>query len=188
MVKLSVILGNTPNEKNGNKVIAPVSFEVEGKDLSQAIGRAIYGANTHLSSQYDSPEVSISGEGFGTLELSPTQAKQCKGDFFTFKLNFPVIREAILAQLAFSTKETMTEYMRRTDRNGIYKSVKDGQFSELQVAAQAKEQVRLARDLSRWAKADAKDSVVPAEVAARRILLAEAAKAKRIAAKAQTAA
>ena len=69
----------------------------------------------------------------------------------------------------------------------LRKSVKDGNFSELQVAAQAKEQVRLARDLSRWAKADAKDSVVPAEVAARRILLAELAKQKRLAAKKETA-
>ena len=187
MIKLSVTLGNTPNEKNGNKEIAPVTFEVEGKDLSNAFGKAIYAANLRLTSVYDSPTVSISGEGFGTIELSPTQAKQCKGDFFTFKLNFPVIRESILAQLAFSSKEEMTAYMRRTDRNGIYKSVKDGNFSELQVAAQAKEQVRLARDLSRWAKADAKDSVVPAEVAARRILLAELAKQKRLAAKKETA-
>jgi len=186
MIKLLVTLGNISNEKNGNKEIDPKTFEVEGKDLSQAIGKALYTANLNLSAQYDSPTVNIKGE-FGEIELSPTQAKQTKGDFFTFKLNFPVIREAILAQLAFSSKEEMTAYMRRTDRNGIYKSVKDGNFSELQVAAQAKEQVRLARDLSRWAKADAKDSVVPAEVAARRILLAELAKQKRLAAKKETA-
>lgn len=184
MVKLSVIIGNTPTEKNGNKVIAPVTFEVEGKDMAQAVGRAVYGANQALTSVYDSPEVSISGEPFGTLELSSTQAKQCKGDFFTFKLNFPVIRETILAQLAFSSKDEMTAYMRRTDRNGVFKSVKDGNFSELQVAAQAKEQTRLARDLSRWAKADAKDSVVPEEITQKRIALAAAAKAKRLAAKA----
>jgi hypothetical protein len=63
----------------------------------------------------------------------------------------------------------------------VYKNTKS--FSVQQVAAQAKEQIRLTRDLTRWVKEDAKASVVPQEVQERRLALAEASRQKRIAAK-----
>jgi hypothetical protein len=43
----------------------------------------------------------------------------------------------------------------------------------------------MTRDITRWVKEDAKSSVIPEYVEQRRTLLAEAAKAKRIAAKSQ---
>jgi hypothetical protein len=88
-----------------------------------------------------------------------------------------------MAQLAFTSDEAGVQYIRDTDRNGVFKNQKT--FSNEQIAAQAKEQLRLTRDLTRWVKEDAKDSVVPENVSQRRAQLAESAKAKRIAAKTQ---
>jgi hypothetical protein len=179
MKTISVSIGNKPTEKNGMKDIETLTFSIEGKDDAQCVGKALKLVNDELNSQYDTPTVNIAG-----IELKDTEAKKCKGDFFAFKLNFPVLRESILAQLAFSDKETMTEYMRRTDRNGVFTATKDGTFSEVQVAAQAKENVRVVRDLSRWASQDAKDSVIPEEVATKRLQLKEIADVKRKALKA----
>jgi hypothetical protein len=161
---------------SGSVIIAPFSNTIEGKDLPQAIGRALMECNTHLTKQYDAPVVVIND-----VELSSAEVKKVQGSFWDFQLNFGMVRESILAQLAFTSEETMTEYIRHTDRNGLYKNVKS--FTVQQVAAQAKEQLRLTRDLTRWVKEDAKSSVVPQEVQERRLALAEASRQKRIAAK-----
>lgn len=161
---------------SGSVVIAPFTATLEGKDLAQAIGKALMQCNQTLTKQYDSPIVVING-----VELTNAEVKKVQGSFWDFQLNFGIVRESILAQSAFESTESMTEYMRHTDRNGVYKNVKS--FSVQQVAAQAKEQIRLTKDLTRWVKEDAKASVVPQEVQERRLALAEAARQKRIAAK-----
>lgn len=171
-------MGNTPNEKNGMKEIAPQTFEVEGKDLAQAVGKALGQAQTLLygNSVYDTPTLTIAD-----VELTPSQAKKVKVSFYDFTLNFPVLREHILGQLAFTSEDNKAEYIRRTDRNGVFKNTKS--FSDTQVAAQIKEHTRLTTDVVKWAKADAKESVVPEELAQRREIEAEKAKIKRIAIK-----
>ena len=171
MKQVSLSISNS-----GSVIIASFSTTIEGKDLPQAIGRALMECNTHLTKQYDAPVVVIND-----VELSSAEVKKVQGSFWDFQLNFGIVRESILAQLAFTSEETMTEYIRHTDRNGLYKNVKS--FTVQQVAAQAKEQLRLTRDLTRWVKEDAKDSVVPQEVQERRLALAEASRQKRIAAK-----
>lgn len=159
---------------SGSVIIAPYTATFEGKDFAQAIGRALMDANVKLTKQYDAPVVVIND-----VELTSAEVKKIKCSFWDFQLNFGVVRESILAQLAFTSEESMKEYMRHTDRNGVYKNVNS--FSVQQVAAQAKEQLRLTRDLTRWVKEDAKASVVPQEVQERRLALAEAAKQKRLA-------
>ena len=149
MKQVSLSISNS-----GSVIIASFSTTIEGKDLPQAIGRALMECNTHLTKQYDAPVVVIND-----VELSSAEVKKVQGSFWDFQLNFGIVRESILAQLAFTSEETMTEYIRHTDRNGLYKNVKS--FTVQQVAAQAKEQLRLTRDLTRWVKEDAKDSVVP---------------------------
>jgi hypothetical protein len=169
MKKVTLSISNS-----GSVVIAPFETSIEGKDLAQAIGKALMAANTKLTNQYDAPVVVING-----VELTNAEVKKVNTNFWDFQLNFGVVRESLLAQSAFNSEETMVEYMRHTDRNGVYKNKKS--FSVLEVAAQAKEQMKLTRDLTRWVKEDAKASVVPQEVQERRLALAEAARQKRIA-------
>jgi hypothetical protein len=127
-----------------------------------------------LTNQYDGAVVIVNN-----VQLSNAEVKKVNTNFWDFQLNFGIVRESILAQSAFESTETMTEYIRHTDRNGVYKNKKS--FTVLEVAAQAKEQMKLTRDLTRWVKEDAKASVVPVEVQERRLALAEAARQKRIA-------
>jgi hypothetical protein len=159
---------------SGSVVIAPFETTIEGKDLAQAIGKALMAANAKLTNQYDGAVVIVNN-----VQLSNAEVKKVNTNFWDFQLNFGIVRESILAQSAFESTETMTEYIRHTDRNGVYKNKKS--FTVLEVAAQAKEQMKLTRDLTRWVKEDAKASVVPQEVQERRLALAEAARQKRIA-------
>jgi hypothetical protein len=159
---------------SGSVVIAPFETTIEGKDLAQAIGKALMAANARLTNQYDGAVVIVNN-----VQLSNAEVKKVNTNFWDFQLNFGIVRESILAQSAFESTETMTEYIRHTDRNGVYKNKKS--FTVLEVAAQAKEQMKLTRDLTRWVKEDAKASVVPVEVQERRLALAEAARQKRIA-------
>ena len=157
----------------GSVIIADFTSNIEGKDLAQAVGKALMEAHATLTSQYDKPEVTIAG-----ITLSDAEAKKVKANYWDFQLNFGVVRESILAQLAFVDAEAGVEYIRRTDRNNVYKNTKS--FSVEQIAAQAKEQLRLTKDLTRWVKEDAKASVVPPEVAERRLQIAEARKAAKL--------
>jgi hypothetical protein len=159
---------------SGSVVIAPFETTIEGKDLAQAIGKALMAANARLTNQYDGAVVIVNN-----VQLSNAEVKKVNTNFWDFQLNFGIVRESILAQSAFESTDTMTEYIRHTDRNGVYKNKKS--FTVLEVAAQAKEQMKLTRDLTRWVKEDAKASVVPVEVQERRLALAEAARQKRIA-------
>lgn len=161
---------------SGSVIIAPFNTTFEGKDLPQSLGKALFECNTRITSQYDAPIVIIND-----VQLTDAEVKKIKGSFWDFQLNFGMVRESILAQLAFASEESMTAYIRHTDRNGVFKNTK--QFTVQQVAAQAKEQLRLTRDLTRWVKVDAMQSVVPVEVKERRLALAEASRQKRIAAK-----
>ena len=162
----------------GEITIAPYDSTFEAETMIKSIGEAILEAHRklHGNRQWDAPVITING-----ITLSNAETKKVRGSFVDFKLDFASVRESVIAQLAFTNEAAGVEYMRHTDRNGVYKNVKS--FTTQQIAAQAKEQLRLTRDLTRWVKADAKDSVVPKEVQERRLALAEAAKQKRIAAK-----
>jgi hypothetical protein len=157
----------------GSVIIADFTSNIEGKNIAQAVGNALMEAHTHITSQYDKPEVTIAG-----ITLTDAEAKKVKANYWDFQLNFGVVRERLLAQLAFVDAEAGVEYMRRTDGNNVYKNTKS--FSAEQIAAQAKEQLRLTKDLTRWVKEDAKASVVPPFVAERRLQIAEARKAAKL--------
>lgn len=164
---------------NGEITINPYDFEVEGKDLAQAVGKALYEAHMKLSGnkQWDSPIVTING-----VELTDAQVKKVRASFLNFQVEFGVVRENVLASLAFSSEEAGVQYIRHTDRNGIF--AKQKSFTAQQIAAQAKEQLRLTRFVTSLVKEDAKASVYPPEVAKAMQIKAEAARQKRIAAKA----
>lgn len=168
---------NIKNE--GDVIIAPYTATFEADSLPKAIGKALYDVHMKLNGnkQWDAPVVIIN-----EVQLSSAEVKKVRASFVNFQMDFGVVRESILAQLAFTSEDAGVEYIRHTDRNGVYSKVKS--FTTQQIAAQAKEQLRLTRDLTRWVKEDAKASVVPAEIAERRLALAEAARQKRIAAKA----
>ena len=157
----------------GAVLIADFTSNIEGKDLAQAVGKALMEAHAKLTSQYDQPEVIIAG-----IMLSDADVKKVKANYWDFQLNFGVVRETILAHLAFVDEEAGVEYIRRTDRYNVFKNKKS--FTPEMIAAQAKEQLRLTKDLTRWVKEDAKASVVPPEVAERRLQIAEARKAAKL--------
>jgi len=163
---------------NGEITINPYTYEVDGNNLAQSVGFALREAHMklHDNKQWDNPIVSING-----ITLTSTEVKKVRKAFIDFQMDFPSVRESILAQLAFTSTEAGVDYIRHTDKNGYFSKQKS--FSVEQIAAQAKERLRLTRDLARWRKEDAKASVVPQEVAERRLILAEAARQKRIAAK-----
>jgi hypothetical protein len=170
----------TLNIRNAGEItINPYDFEVEGKDLAQSVGKALYEAHMKLSGnkQWDAPVVSING-----VELTNAQVQAVRASFINFQLKFGLVRENVLAQLAFTSEEAGVSYIRHTDRNGIFEKQKS--FTAQQIAAQAKEQLRLTRFVTSLVVEDAKASVYPPEVAQAMQLKAEAAKQKRIAAKA----
>ena len=162
----------------GTITINPYTFEVTGKDLAQAVGKALYEAHMKLSGnkQWDAPVVTIN-----EVELTEAQVKKVRSSFINFQLDFGVVREAVLAQLAFTSEEAGVSYIRHTDRNGIF--AKQKTFTAQQIAAQAKEQLKLTRFVTSLVKEDAKASVYPPEVAQAMQIKAEAARQKRIAAK-----
>lgn len=177
MQKVSIRIENDFNKSKNGTVIELVENVFEGETLEKAVGFAMKFAYDTITSQYDAPKVTVAD-----VVLTDAQAKKFKMNFVDFRVEFPNIREAILAELALSSEEAGLEYIRRTDINGVFKG--QSKFTVEQVAAQAKERLRVIKDVTRWVKADAVDSVVPAEVQQRRALLAEVAKQKRIAAKA----
>jgi len=164
----------------GDVIISPYTATFEADNLPKAIGKALYDVHMKLSGnkQWDAPIVTIND-----IELTNAEVKKVRASFVNFQLDFGVVRESLLAQLAFTSTDAGVEYMRHTDRNLVFKNRTS--FSDQQIAAQAKEQIRLTRELTRWVKEDAKASVVPEEVQQRRLVLAEAARQKRIAAKVQ---
>ena len=163
---------------NGSVTINPYSYEVAGKDLAQAVGKALYEAHMklHNNKQWDAPIVSISD-----VQLTDAQVKKIRSSFINFQLEFGIVRESVLAQLAFTSEEAGIQYMRHTDRNDIF--AKQKKFTAQQIAAQAKEQIKLTRFVTSLVKEDAKASVYPPEVAQAMQLKADAARQKRIAAK-----
>lgn len=178
MTKVSITISNDFKKSKFGRIIETITNSFEGDTLKKAVGQAMNFANEVMNSQYDEPVVNIAG-----VELSAALAKKFKVSHWDFEIEFGNIREYIMAQLAFTSDEAGVEYIRATDINGVYKNTKS--FTPQQIAAQAKERLRMTRDITRWVKEDAKSSVIPEYVEQRRTLLAEAAKAKRIAAKAQ---
>ena len=172
MKQVNLVISN----QSSTTLIEEKSFSFEGKDLKQAVGLALVEAHRSLNKQYDAPVVNIEG-----VELTSTEIKKLMKSYMDFQIEFALLRESILAQLAFTSEEAKTDYIRSTDLNGVFKNTKS--FTTEQLAAQAKERLRLTRDVTRWIKEDAKSSVVPPEVAERRAALQSAAQAKRIAAK-----
>lgn len=166
-------------QNDGTVIINPYTFEVEGKDLAQAVGKCLYEAHMKLSGnkQWDDPIVTING-----VELTDAQVKKVRASFINFQLDFGTVRESVLADLAFTSEEAGVSYIRHTDRNGIF--AKQKSFTAQQIAAQAKEQLRLTRFVTSLVKEDAKASVIPEEMGKLMAKKAEAARQKRIAAKA----
>ena len=177
MQKVSIVIENDLKKSKTQTYVTPITEIFEADNLKKAVGEAMMFATRTINTQYDAPKVTIAD-----VLLTDAQAKKFKLSFWDFQVEFGNIREGIMAQLAFTSVEAGTQYIRDTDRNGVFSNQKT--FTLEQIAAQAKEQLKLTRDLTRWVKEDAKDSVVPAEVVARREYLQESAKAKRIAAKA----
>ena len=176
MQKVSITIENDLNKSKTQTYIVPVTEVFEGESLEKAGGFAMKLAYDTITSQYDAPRVTIAD-----VVLTEAQSKKFKLNFLNFRVEFPKIRESILAELALTSEEAGIDYIRRTDIHGVFKN--QSKFSAEQVAAQAKERLRVVSDVTRWIKADAVDSVVPTEVAERRVMLAEAAKQNRIAAK-----
>jgi hypothetical protein len=178
MKNVSITISNDFKKSKFGRIIGTITISFEGDTLKKAVGQAMNFANEVMNSQYDEPVVNIAG-----VELPAALAKKFKVSHWDFEIEFGNIREYIMAQLAFTSDEAGAEYIRATDINGVYKNTKS--FTPQQIAAQAKERLRMTRDITRWVKEDAKSSVIPEYVEQRRTLLAEAAKAKRIAAKSQ---
>lgn len=178
MQKVSITIENDLSKSKSQTIIESITETFEGETLKKAVGNAMLFAARTINSQYDAPKVVIAD-----VVLTDAHAKKFKLNFWDFQVQFGNIREAIMAQLAFTSEETKVEYMRNTDINGVFKNVKS--FSNEQVAAQAKQQLSKVRDITRFILEDAKNSVVDERLEERRRLVAEAAKAKRIAAKAQ---
>lgn len=178
MHKINVSIENDLLLSKTKTIIAPVTNVFEGENLSSVIGKAMRYVNTIVTRQYDAPKIVIA-----EVELPTSMGKKFAVNHYDFDISFEVIREHILAELALSSEAASIEYIRRTDINNVFKNQKT--FTTQQVSAQIKERIRMVKDVVKWTLEDAKDSVVPEAVKQRRLQLAEQAKAKRIAAKAQ---
>ena len=178
MKKVSVSLSIM--ESSEGSTIEPVVFSFEAERdtnygaMHSAVGAALHGAHRFNFGQYTTPIVTVGG-----VELTPAETKKLRGkDFFQFRLDLPVIRERLMPYLCAADAPAMLEYVRSTDRNGVHRNTK--KVTEEQFLAQAKEQLRLTKDVVRYARQDARESVVPPEIAARRALQAQASKQKRL--------
>ncbi len=179
------ITNNASLSKNGTQ-IDPKTEKFEGSNIQQAMGFALKWANEVLApGQYDAPEFSVFLPTGEELILSKAMVNKIKKPFWEFRLEFPIIRETLMAQHASLNLEDAASrlaYVKATDVNGYY--TKSKQVSVEQASAQITERLRVVKDITKWAKEDAKSSVVPKEVQQLRQLKAEEAKQKRIAAKA----
>lgn len=156
-------------------IIAPVVETVEADSVRSAVGTALHKAFQILNSQYDGPKVTIAG-----VELTSTQVRKLKSNNFgVFRLDFPIIREDIMSQLIdYNDAASRLEYIKDTDRNGVYAKAKS--VTVEQVAAQVVTQLRMVKDVTKWAKEDAKASIETPELTARRLLNQEKAKLRRL--------
>ena len=163
----------------GTTLIAPFSETYGSESMPKAVGKAMTEAWTRLTKQYDAPEVTIGG-----MTLTDAQVKKLwKVSFLDFNVNFPVLRETIIATLALVNEADRVDYIRHTDITGHFKGTKS--FTLEQVAVQAKQQLKKTRFATTLAKEDAKMSVwTPAQLQALEYKQ-EAAKQKRIEAKKQ---
>jgi len=178
MKKVSISLSIV--ESSEGSMIDPVTLSFEGERethyaaMHSAVGAALHAAHRFSFGQYKNPIVTVGG-----VELTPTETKKLRGkDFFAFRLDLPIIRERLMPYLSASDSSAMLEYVRSTDRNGVHVNTK--KVTEEQFLAQAKEQLRLTRDVVRYARQDARESVVTPEIAARRALQASVSKQKRL--------
>lgn len=183
MLLTLVITNNAALSKTG-LVIEPKSIAIEGENISQAVGKALKAANEVLApGQYDQPEVKLillSGE---ELVMTQKHVKMVAKPFWDFRLQFPIIRESLLADFAskhIDEAASRLAYVKATDNTGYYKNTKA--VTVEQAAAQMKERVRVVREVTKWAIEDARASVVTPEIEARRLADKEKAKARRLAA------
>lgn len=168
---------NIHNE--GSVIIAPYNETFEAETMPKAVGKAMTEAWTRLTRQYDNPVVSING-----VTLLPAQVKKLWNvSFIDFNLNFSTVREALMATFALLDESDRVDYIRHTDVNGYFKSQKS--FTIEEAAAQAKEQLRKTRFAMSLRKEQAKASVWTPDQLKALEAKQEAAKQKRIAAKAQ---
>jgi hypothetical protein len=174
MKTVSIKIENDFSSSKKAIFIKPIEETFEGETLKRAIGVVLHFAFGVMNSQYDAPKVTI-----GDFELPTALAKKlCSQDFLNFRLDFGIIRETIMSNFAMSDKDAALEFMKSTDKNGVFKD--QTAFTTEQIAAQAKAQLRNVRYASRFVREDAKSSVFNEQLEARIALNAEAAKVRRI--------
>ena len=179
-VSVKVTISNIPTEKNGMKEVNPIVTVVEGKNLASAIGSALHkGVQSRITSAFDTPKVVFESDSFGTYELASALINKCRKNHFEYILLHLEVAETVLADLSLVNQQTMVEYIRRTDVNGVFKSTKDERITIEQVAAQASQKVKNSKMQVKIWKLDAEASVLTDRDMENRARLAAQAVAKK---------
>lgn len=181
MAQISIKIEQVLEESKKNICIATIAETFEGETIKQAVGKALHFAFQTMNSQYDAPKVTVAG-----IELTTAMSKKfCTADFNSFRLDFAILRETIMSQLAAIDDDAAIEFMRSSDTNKVFAGQTN--FTDEQVAAQAKAHLRKVKYMVRFLKEDAQSSVYDERIEQRIALNQEKAKQYRLLQKAAKA-
>ena len=128
----------------------------------QAFGFAMSDIRTLLldNTQFPKADVKIEIEG---VAIPAKEAARFYKNVFAWEADFKVFKETLLGLIAMTTQERGVAYIRRTDRNGVFKGTKDTSISMTQVAKQVVQKVKHVKFEAALENMDAEDSVWTAE-------------------------
>jgi hypothetical protein len=165
------VVSKSINQKLRDKVI------IEASSFMQALGFAIEDLWYFLTEngQYKKSTVEIGGiklpDSLTSILKNPSRAN--------FEMSFPKIREYVSGEMAVASPSVGVQYLRETDRSGIFNSVKDAAITTNMVAAQALERRKMSNFVVKLVKEDAKASVWPEELLVKQAAITAAKKAAR---------
>lgn len=146
--------------------IKPINEVFEAETFPKAVGLAMKYAHENLTDQYVDPIVIMNGLSLAdkvVLRLKGGKAKKDVMSYIAFQCDFEKLRSELITFFAFQSQQSMVDFVRSTDVNGHYDSVKDSAITPEITAYQAKAVLRKVKAKITYVKADAELSVMTAE-------------------------
>ena len=147
-------------------IIKPINETFEAETFKSALGLALRHAHKEMTDQYVDPVIIINGISLDEVYVKAIRGGKAKKDVYSymnFQLGFEKLRSEIMTYFAFQSQQSMIEFVRATDKNGHYDSVKDSAITPEITAAQAKAVLGKVKDRITYIKADAELSVMTSE-------------------------
>lgn len=147
-------------------LIKPIKETFEAESFKSALGLAMRHAHKEMTDQYVDPVVIINGISLDEVYVKALRGGKAKKDVYSymnFQLGFEQLRSEIMTYFAFQDQQSMVDFVRSTDKNGHYSSVKDNAITAEITAAQAKVVLSKVKDRVTYIKADAELSAMTSE-------------------------